>query len=116
MSDNEIEKAIGEPDEIRLTEAEQAAVTDHVNRKAVSPNDACPVCGSPANAVIHSVFRLPTLTSQPVVGGMYQPVLSTACANCGFIRLFNKLIVDRQIEIYEASSKVDSGAGSDSGS
>lgn len=84
-------------EKVRLTPIEYAAITDHINRKAVAPNDECPVCGSRNNSVLADIYRLDVLVQGLVVRGEHQPIIATACNNCGFIRMFNRLVVDRLI-------------------
>lgn len=83
---------------VKLTPIEMAAITDHINRKAVAPNDACPVCGSPNNVVLDDVYRLSVLLQGLAIGGEHQPIVTTVCNNCGFVRLFNRLVIDRVVQ------------------
>ena len=68
----------------------------HINSKAVLPNDACAVCGSPNNRVQPLVFKV---DSEPipdhVFGAHRMPLFSTICFNCGFVRFFNRFVVDK---------------------
>lgn len=86
------------PTSVKLTPEGVAAAIDHINRKAVSPNDACPVCGSPNNTVLEEIYQLSVASTIPMVGGQHQPLISTVCNSCGFVRFFNRIIVDWLIE------------------
>jgi hypothetical protein len=97
--------------EIKLTDDERSETTDHINRKATNPDDACAVCGSPANYVVEDTYRLDVLTSIPVVASTFQPLVSTVCMNCGFVRLFNHNIVKNRIAEHKASQE-EEGDGS----
>lgn len=91
---------------VKLTLEELTAVTDHVNRKAVSPNDACLVCASPLNSVLDDVYKVDVIPVGSPFSPTAQPLLSTVCLNCGFIRFFNRLVVDKLIQEYSASLNV----------
>lgn len=71
-------------------------VIDHINQKAVLPKDACLVCGSPNNQVQGMVFKV---DSEPIAGHAFgahrMPLFSTICFNCGFVRFFNRFVVDK---------------------
>lgn len=107
MSDDSAPPIAEAPENVVLTPEEASAFTDHINRKAISPTDACPVCGSAANFVVREVYRLPVATTQVVVGGEYQPLLTTVCHGCGFVRLFNKIIVDQLIALEKRKAEGD---------
>ncbi|WP_288485812.1 hypothetical protein [uncultured Novosphingobium sp.] len=97
------------PSEIKLTDNERSEITDHINLKAVQPDDACVVCGSPANYVVEDTYRLDVLTSAPVLASTFQPLVSTVCMNCGFVRLFNHNIVKNRISEHKASQGEENG-------
>ena len=86
------------PTNVKLTAEEAESISDHINRKAASPNDACPVCGSPNNSVLEHVYQVSPRTTVTILGGAHQPLVATACFNCGFVRFFNRLIVDAIIK------------------
>ena len=95
----------GEPDLYRpkrIDPAFASKVTDHINRLAVAPNDACAVCGHPHNMVASTYYRL---TAQPdeevVASNTVMPLVATACYNCGFVRLFSEILVRQMIEACE---------------
>ena len=88
---------------VKLSLEEAAAVSDHINRKAVSPNDACPVCASPLNSVLEDVYKVDVIPLASPLSPLSQPLLSTVCVSCGFVRFFNRLIVDRLIQEYNAA-------------
>ena len=71
------------------------AVVQHINRKAVAPNDACPVCGSPLNMVADLGFKIAAKEAHGAVeGGREMPLLATVCRDCGFTRFFNRIVVE----------------------
>jgi hypothetical protein len=82
------------PTYITLSDEEATDVIDHINRKAVAKDDGCQVCGSPQNSVTVNVYRVDASTKPTaIVGGTYQPLYSTVCYNCGFVRFFNQNVV-----------------------
>jgi len=89
-------------------------VVEFINRKAVSPNDACPVCGSPKNTVAHTAYKI---EAQPAEGvpfsGVQMPLFATVCFDCGFVRLFSEMIVNHLIEQEEASKTTATVGGAD---
>lgn len=103
------------PQRVVLSPVESVAIVDHINRKAVAKDDACPVCGSPANTVISDVYRLPVLTDSPAFGGAYQPIVTTVCNNCGFVRMFNRLVVERLIQNETGVNQVTAAAEPNNG-
>jgi hypothetical protein len=105
------EPAVPSPTDVVLTPDEMSDVTDHINRLAVAANDACPVCGSPHNLVAPNVYRMEVHREGPSAAIQYQPLYSTVCYNCGFVRFFNQNIVKLKISAHEAPE-----AGSSNGS
>jgi hypothetical protein len=99
----ETESAAFIPSGIKLTPEQILTVVDLINRKAMSPNDACPVCGSPKNVVLDDVYRVSVSSETLSVGGQFQPLISTVCGNCGFVRFFNRIVVDSIIEAERGS-------------
>ena len=98
-----------EADDRFKVEAEQLTpeyaneVTDHINRKATSPDDACPVCGHWYNMVTPTPYRVTALPTEDAFGsGQIMPVLATVCHNCGFVRFFSRFIVDGAIERHKS--------------
>lgn len=49
------------------------------------------------------VYRTDVLTNPMMVGGEHQPPLTTVCNNCGFVRLFSQLVVNRLIQEHKVS-------------
>ena len=88
---------------MKLTPDEAMAVSDHINRKAVTANDACPVCASPLNSVLEDVYKVDVIAMGSLFSPLSQPLLSTVCLNCGFVRFFNRLIVDNLIQEHIAA-------------
>lgn len=82
---------------VALTAEEATDVTDHINRMAVAPNDACPVCGSSQNFVAPTLYRVEAHREAPAAQIQYQPLYSTVCLNCGFVRFFNQYVVKERI-------------------
>lgn len=80
--------------DVKLPLSEANKITEFINGKAVVPNDACPVCGSPNNLVNEYVWKVETQKVGPTLGGRFQPLVSTTCNNCGYVRFFNKIIMD----------------------
>lgn len=73
-----------------LTEDEVSKAIAWINEKATSPIDACPVCGSRHNTVLNAMGRLGfSDVSSP--GTM--PLVVTLCYTCGFVRLFNAILL-----------------------
>lgn len=111
MSDEpQTEKKSYEPKD--LGQEHSNKVVDFINRKAVSPNDACPVCGSPKNTVAHTAYKI---EAQPAEGvpfsGVQMPLFATVCFDCGFVRLFSELIVNHLIKQEEASNPAPTVGG-----
>lgn len=76
-----------------------SAVVEHINKKAISPDDACQVCGSRLNTVSNSPFKLLVKETEGAFdSGREMPLLATTCHNCGYTRLFNRILVDHLIE------------------
>lgn len=97
------------PPQDKLTAIERSEVTDHINRKAAHPQDACPVCGSPRNFVLEDIYRTDVVASHPVNTAAYQPLTATLCMNCGFVRFFNLHIV--RMLIKEERERAEGGDG-----
>ena len=75
------------------------ALIEHINSKAVLPDDACQVCGSPNNTVQGQVYHLPVAPADgALVSGQAMPVAVTICYNCGFVRLFSVNIVKQLLD------------------
>lgn len=98
---------------IKLSPTEVSEIIDHINRKAVNSDDSCPVCGDPNNFVTEYVSRVDIGTDPFTIGGSHQPVYTTICQSCGFVRLFNKLVVDHLIREHNKSASERSQGGSD---
>lgn len=79
--------------QVKLTPEERSAVTTHINQKAKDPQDSCPVCGDPNNIVLEDCYAVPVQTNVAGFGGHFQPLASTVCGNCGYVRFFNLLVV-----------------------
>lgn len=90
---------IKKPKEIEVSMEEGAAVTQHINTvSGGAENDKCSVCGSNQNNVERFVFQIPIGYYEPVLGiGRHAPAYITTCHNCGYIRFFNKIVVDQII-------------------
>ena len=56
------------PRQVLLDDAYLTKLTDFINRKAVSPIDACPVCGDRLNFVNEHVFAVQTINEPPSAG------------------------------------------------
>lgn len=83
----------------KLDQSYARAVVDHINKKAVSPNDACQVCGSHVTIVSDMPFKILVKEKEGAVdSGREMPLLATVCNNCGHARFFNRIIVDHLIE------------------
>lgn len=93
----------------KLTAAERSEVTDHINRKAAHPQDACPVCASPRNFVLEDIYRTDVVAANPVTTTAYQPLTATLCLNCGFVRFFNLNLVRKLIEEEREKAGGDDG-------
>lgn len=74
-----------------LTDEEIDKAIRWINAHATSPNDACPVCGSPHNAVLSGLARL-DFRNVERPGTM--PLVVALCYNCGFVRLFNAIVLE----------------------
>lgn len=104
-----------EPNE--LTQEQNNRIVRYINERAASENDECPVCQSPVNTVTPLTF---VMDVEPIDGalasGRNMPLYVTMCHNCGFTRLFNRLLVDRHIReedlAAEAKSEEDTSDGS----
>lgn len=106
MSDDEIrtEETL-DPLDVKLTHEQNIRIVEHINRKAVSPDDACVVCGSRVNHVVESTYAVATIRMVPSVGGTYMPLIATVCHDCGFVRFFNKIIVDNLVELHSQETQ-----------
>jgi hypothetical protein len=107
MSEEAIPPVPPPPESVKLTTDEVGDIIDHINRKAISPIDACPVCGDPNNEVVSDLYRLDVLYPGPMIGGSHQPLISTVCNNCGFVRVFNRLVVERRLQAEKAVNQTD---------
>ena len=94
--------AIVTPSNVVLTTEQLEEIVDHINRKSASPTDGCPVCGSPNNSVLDHIYQVSALTTVPMFGGTHQPLIATACYDCGFVRFFNRLFVDALIKDWKS--------------
>ncbi|WP_170566292.1 hypothetical protein [Ruegeria atlantica] len=85
-------------------------VSEKINEKAGGlENDKCPVCGSAHNTVLETEYSIPVGQTEPLVGiGPHVPSYATACLNCGYLRFFSKLILDRIIAS-EAAPREEGG-------
>ena len=91
----------------RISQAYAGEVTDHINRQSIAPDDACPVCGHWYNMVTFTPYQITALPqSEAVSSGEVMPVLATVCHNCGFVRLFNRAVVDAAIERHEKGEEL----------
>jgi predicted nucleic-acid-binding Zn-ribbon protein len=72
-------------------------VTEHINEKALSDDDGCPVCGSSRSVVAESEYSVPVNSNSNayILSGQHMPAYATICANCGYVRFFSKRVVDR---------------------
>jgi len=84
--------------DVELTAEEASKYVDFINRKAISPTDGCPVCGSPQNFVVEYAYKVETIKEPFVMGGSAMPLFVTICYNCSFVRLFNRNMADAIIE------------------
>lgn len=83
-------------------------VSDLINEKAVSPNDACPVCGSPNNTVTPDEYSVSVTASEGAVSsGRAMPVMATVCTNCGFVRFFSAIMLRELLGIVEPSQTIE---------
>jgi predicted nucleic-acid-binding Zn-ribbon protein len=80
--------------DLKLTAAEANKITAFINNKAIVPKDGCPVCGSPKNFVNEHIWKMETQKLEPTFGGTFQPLVATTCHNCGYVRFFNKIIME----------------------
>lgn len=87
-----------------LTTDETNRYVDFLNRKALSPTDACPVCGHHLNLVNEYVFNIPTLGAPAPLGRRSMPVFATVCYNCSYVRFFSRLVADAVMEAEAAES------------
>lgn len=85
---------VPEVTDVKLSADESDKITDFINQKALAPKDECPVCGSPQNYVNEYVWRVDTQKTEDALGGRFQPLVSTTCHNCGYVRFFNKIVVE----------------------
>ena len=83
----------------RISPEKDVELVHYLNGKATSENDACMVCGSWKNTITQMTF---SLDAQPeegaIASGQQMPLYVTQCHNCGFVRSFNSIIVDRNIQ------------------
>lgn len=94
-------------EEMRLTSEQLTDVVDFINAKAVIQNDGCPVCGSPVNFVVEDIYRVAVRTQPVSIAGRYQPLISTVCSNCGFVRFFNQITMLSRIEQEKAATDIE---------
>jgi hypothetical protein len=73
-----------------LSDEELLRANDWINEKAVSPTDACPVCGSPKNSVFPALTQV-RVADVPSPGLL--PMVMTICRNCGFVRFFSAVVM-----------------------
>lgn len=113
MSDDETPPAI-EPKARLLGLHLTNQVTEHINQKATSPTDNCPVCSSPENIVGPTVYSLTTLPAEGTpFTDQQMPLFATVCMNCGFVRLFSELVLQRFLQAEPANNQTDSVASGD---
>ena len=93
-ADSDSPSPVPEITDVKLSLSEANKITEFINEKAVVPNDTCPVCGSPRNLVNEYVWKVETQKVGATLGGRFQPLISTTCHNCGYVRFFNKIIMD----------------------
>lgn len=83
-----------EPD--TLDPAYVTEIVDHINRMAIAPDDACPVCGDRMNTVSSVGFKLAVKEAKGASdSGREMPLVATLCHHCGFTRFFNRNILDQ---------------------
>lgn len=90
--------------ERRLRPHERTALTEFINRKASDTADPCPVCGSGFNIVVENFYRVDVMTDPVMIAPSFQPLVSTVCHNCGYVRFFNHNIVNTLMERERAAS------------
>lgn len=106
-SDDERERGGINPEAKIISKEFGMDVVMHINRLATAENDACSVCGSRDNNVQGAELFLsvsPQIAGRP--SPQFMPLLSTVCNNCGYVRLFSRLTVERLIQAW----KEDQGA------
>jgi predicted nucleic-acid-binding Zn-ribbon protein len=96
---------VPESTDIKLSVEEANHITDFINSKAAAPHDECTVCGSPLNFVSEYVWKMETQKVGPTLGGRFQSLIATSCHNCGYVRFFNRNL----IEWIERQPVVDDG-------
>lgn len=88
-----------------LSQEQNSRIVRYINEKAASENDACPVCDSPVNTVLQFVFVIDAeATSGSLASGRHMPLYTTMCHDCGYVRFFNKILVDQQIRSAEKAA------------
>jgi len=80
-------------------------ISEKLNEKSGGQaEDKCPVCGSPHNTVLETEYSIPLAQTEPLLGiGAHIPSYATACINCGYLRFFSKLMIDRMISEDDAA-------------
>jgi hypothetical protein len=82
------------PTERGLTDDLRNEITHFINQKAVSPTDACPVCGHHFNLVGEDSYQVQVrMEPDTVFSTSFMPLFTTVCFNCGFVRFFSENIV-----------------------
>ena len=98
MSDEVVEGEADPPSPFKPDTLDPAYVTEiveHINRMAIAPDDACPVCGDRMNIVSSVSFKMAVKEAKGAPdSGREMPLVVTICHNCGFTRFFNRNILD----------------------
>lgn len=62
------------------------------------------------SVVLEHEYAVPMGQIEPLLGlGNSAPAYATACLNCGYIRLFSKMVIDRKIAESDLGSQVEGG-------
>lgn len=100
MSDRDPDEMERKRQRIKLVPLEtQISVTQKINEKAGGQEeDCCPVCNTAKSFVVDAEHWVPLGQNEPTIGiGAYAPAYMVVCTNCGYMRLFNKAIMDKLI-------------------
>ena len=112
---SELPRELTSPNEVRTEKLEVQDLvryTEFINLKSTQPNDGCLVCGSINSVVVQTVYRLDVMMEPPVFDPSHMPIVAVVCRDCGFTRLFNRIIVDN---ITDQAGSVEGANGATQG-
>jgi aconitase B len=79
---------------MKLTESQIQALKDRFDNPEFWKDPKCPACNSADWAANDTIFQLPEFHQGGILlGGLTFPILPVTCNKCGYVLLFNAMIL-----------------------